>query len=281
MRRSGLALVATLTVTLAGCGNSGGVGGPSRGPDPSSFARQEATRLMSLVHVPADATTSDHSPAKILNQPAQVPGVDDLVDEHRWWTVPADAETTLAWLQKNGVKHLKSSGSGTSGGPAGVEEYTLNFADRAPAGISSEEVQLNVAPMSDGTSAIRADAQVVWLVNRATVETIPRAIDRIDVSAFVMGRQIGHRVLTGGEARRLAMVINALPTAVRGEHGCGMDQGYQLRVVAGPLVFKNEVACFDIAVTYQGHGMPALAGDEAFVHAVASSMGLPDHPSHR
>ena len=281
MRRGSAALVATLAVAATGCGN-GVVDGPDRNApstpsDPAAHAQAEADRLLSLVRVPVGATQVDHSPAKILDRPAETPGTSDLVDEHRWWTVSSDAQTTLEWLTKHGVEHLKSSGSGSSGGPSGVTEYTLTFNDRAPAGINSEELQLDVAPMSDRSSAIRADAQVAWLVNKPDNETIPSSIDRVVVSAYKMSTQIGHRVLTGGQARRLVQIINSLPPALRGDHGCAADFGYRLHVVAGPVVLDEDVACRDIEVTNGGSKLPALEGKQQFIHAVASSMGLPDY----
>lgn len=282
MRGCVLTLVATLAVAGTGCGTPTSAvrpeSLPSSSAEPAAHARFEADRLLQLVRVPPGSTLRSHSPATILDQPSQTTATDDIIDEHRWWTVSSDAETTLSWLTKNGVQHLKSSGSGTSDGPAGVTEYTLVFDDRAPAGIDSEELQLDVAPMADGSSAIRADAQVVWLPDRSPDETIPRDINRIDVSAYTMKGRIAHRILTGAKARHLADIINALPTAVRAEGSCGMDQGYRLRVAVGSLLFDEDVACSDITVTDDGSSLPALGGDPRFVHAVASSMGLPDYP---
>ena len=282
MRRGLAALVATLAVAATGCGG-GAVDGPDRtapsnASDPATHARAEAGRLMSLVHVPAGAKSATGSPAKALDQPSQTTATNDIVDEHRWWTLAWDAQKTVDWLTKNGVEHLKSSGTGTSGGPEGVTEYTLVFDAKPPTGIDSEEVQLDVAPMPDGSSAIRADAQVVWLVNRPPAETIPSSIDRLELTAFNQGKQIGHRVLTGGKARKLTRIINALPTAARAEHTCAADSGYTLRVGAGSLVFSDDVACFDVTVTDNGKQLPVLAGSQPFVHAVASAMGLPDSP---
>ena len=284
MRRGVLALAATLAVAVTGCGSTSGGFPFNSAPtnpdlrDPATHARAEADRLLGLIRVPSSATPAGHSPANALDQASQTTATNDIVDEHRWWTISWDAQRTLDWLTNNGVEHLKSSGTGTSGGPEGVTEYTLIFNAKAPTGIDSEEVQLDVAPMSDGTSAIRADAQVVWLVNRPADETIPGNIARIDVSASNAGKQIGQSTLTGGKARRLARVINALPTAPRAEHSCGMDTGYTLHVVAGPLVFDADVACSDILVKNNGKQLPVLTGDQKFVHAVASSMGLPDYP---
>lgn len=284
MRRSVLALVATLAVAVGGCGSST----PTRPPDrvaphraasPADRARAEADRLIALVQAPPTATPRDASPAKPLDGASQIPGTDDIVDEHRWWTVSSDAQTTLDWFRNHGVGHLTSSGSGTSGGPDGVTLFSLEFTDRPIDGINSAEVLVGVAPMPDGTSAVRADAQVVWLPARSAAESIPPNVDRIAVSAYInVNDLLGHRMLTGAKARHLAKIINALPTALRGESSCAADQGYRLHVVAGALVFDEDVACSDIAVTDSGKSLPVLEGSDAFVHAVASSMGLSDYP---
>jgi len=284
MRRAALALVATLAVALSGCDSGGVVDGPDRAApslptDPAAHAKAEADRLLTLVRVPSEASPADHPPAKILNQPAESTATGDIVDLHRWWTIPWGAQKTLGWLTAHAVKHSTLGGSGTSGGPNGVTEYTLVFDQPASAGIHSEDIQLDIAPMADGSSAIRADAQVVWLVNRAANETIPDTVDRIELSAYNRGHELGHRVLTGADARRMARMINQLPTALRGAHSCAMDTGYILRVVAGSLRFADDVACSDIAVTADGEQQPTLASSGQFVHALASSMGLPDYPS--
>lgn len=283
MRRGALALVAALALALSGCDSGGAVDGPDRTApstptDPAAHAKAEADRLLTLVRVPSEASPADHPPAKILNHPAESPATGDIVDLHRWWTIPWGAQKTLGWLTAHGVKHSTPGGSGTSGGPEGVTEYTLVFDQPASAGVHSEEVQLDIALMADGTSAIRADAQVVWLVDRAANETIPNTIDRIELSAYNRGHEIGHRALTGPDARKIARIINQLPTALRGVHSCAMDTGYILRVVAGSLRFDDDVACFDIAVTDGGKHLPALASSEQLEHAVTAAMGLPESP---
>jgi hypothetical protein len=284
MRPGALVVIAALAGAVSGCAGAPATGTPdlnhpSSPADPAAHARAEADRLIGLVRVPAKARPADHSPAHGLDQPAETTATDDIADDHRWWTVSADAQTTVDWLTQHGFAHHKPDGTGTSGGPAGVTAYELTFSDRAPAGIDSEELLFSVAPLPDGTAGIRADAQVVWLPNRAPDESIPSTIEKIDVSAFTMAGRIGHRVLTGAHAHHLATRINALPTAARTEHSCTADQGYRLHVVAGPLVFDEDVACFTVLVTDGGRRLPALNGSRPFVHAVASSMGLPDYPA--
>lgn len=234
---------------------------------------------MRQIHVPTDCGTADRSPAATLDKPPQITATDDIVTEHRWCTTSSDMQTTLAWLRRHGLAHRRPSGTGTSGGPGGVTMSYLMFDARPPAGIDSATVLLSVAPEANGGSAIRADVQVVWLPARSPAEAIPHDVTRIAVSAFTAkdGR-IGHRVLIGADARKLAKIVNALPTAARAEHSCAMDQGYRLHVVAGSLVFDDDVACFEVTVRDNGNALPTLASSGTFIHAVASAMGLPDYP---
>jgi hypothetical protein len=282
-----LVLGGTVVLGAAGCGVAGpatvrpGQGRGSHGRlSNESVARSEAQRLFDAVHVPAGATTSATSPVPSEQQPPSTPGTPDLVDRHGWWTVAMSPAATLAWLGQHPPDGLKQSGGGSSGGNGPrVDDVTYDAAPRP--GIDSAEVLETVTSDGHGGSAIRADAQVAWLPEHAAAETIPPNTERLTLTAtegVAPSRTLGHRVVTGARAHRLVHLIDALPTAARGEHGCGADFGYTLTVVAGPLTFRDDVACYEIAVTDDGQALPALASSDAFVRTVAADLGIPAYP---
>ena len=272
-----------LVLALSGCT---GTSTPtsSSAADPEALAQDEAAKLLGLVTPPPESQEVDEPPVSVEDDPPQQTSTDDLVTRTRWWTVPMSPADALDFVQHNAVQGLDPSGTGQSSGPDPADDLTYVIFDaQTKASLSSETLLLSVASDGKGGAAIRADAQVVWLPVRSPDEAIPPDIDRIDVSAYggiPDNKLVGHRTLSGAAARRLAAVINTLPTALRGDHGCAADFGYTLRVVAGPLTFVQDVACRDILVTREGRSLPTLGGD-GFTHAVASSMGLPDYPSRR
>lgn len=290
MRLRLLVALSMLTASLLACGGSSApVGAGSEAPsgtrsasgaaDPEALAHAEAERLLALVQPPSGSEERDDSPVSIEDDPPQTTDTDDIVNLTSWWVVPMAPADVLAYFSDHGVGDLDLGGTGTAGGPDPTDDMNYDMFDgRAKPGINSETVLITVASDGHDGAAIRADAQVVWLPARTAEETIPADLDRLDVSAYVGNPddELGHETLTGQAARDLVQIINDLPTALRGVHGCGPDVGYTLRVVAGPLVFVDDVACRDIVVTSDGRAQPLLAGSEEFVHAVASSLGLPD-----
>ena len=280
MRVSTVVSAALAASLVAGCGGSSTpTGDHPRARQPQDVARSEASRLIGLVRPPAGARPSDSSPVKWEDDPPQQSSTPDLVDLPRWWTVDSAPDQVLGWLSTHGVRGKHPAGRGTSSGPDQPDVSYLIFRQRPKQGLDDETVLVTVTSDGHGGSAIRADAQVVWLPARDPAETI-RGQSAVDVTAYdgIPKRTLGHRVLTGAAARRLIAVINQLPTAARGEHSCGADTGYRLVVRAGPLTFDDDVACFDVAVTDGRRSLPALQSSGRFVHAVTSALGLPTFP---
>lgn len=274
-----VALVLTASV-VAGCGGSSvPTGDHPQSRQPRDVARSEASRLIGLVRPPAGAQPADSSPVPGEDDPPQQEASPDLAVQTRWWTVHRPVAEVLGWFQSRGVRGGHADGRGTSSGPDQPDVNYLIFSVRPKTWLHDETVLVTVTSDGHGGSAIRADAQVIWLPSRDPAETI-RDQREVEVTAYdgIPKRTIGHRVLTGAAARRVIDVVNGLPTYPRVEGGCGADSGYRLVIRAGSLTFDDDVACFSVAVTDDGRSLSTLQADDRFVHVVASSMGLPDHP---
>ena len=91
--------------------------------------------------------------------------------------------------------------------------------------LSSRQLVVEVVWLGGGSTALRADALVVWMTPRRASERVPRAIDRLQVTV-VNGKRTTQGPLTftlSRQLNRVRSVIDALPAAQPGVAACPAD----------------------------------------------------------
>ena len=95
----------------------------------------------------------------------------------------------------------------------------------------------------------------------------------------IPAREPGRRTLTGGAARRLAILIDGLRRDNRGVHGCTLDTGFRITMTFvtdhGTLVFTENRSCGDVAATLDGRPQPVLFDTAVLRRTLRQDLGLP------
>jgi hypothetical protein len=203
-------------------------------------ARADAAALLDELSLPAGATESSSEPAGddglLAHAGAGAPDTPNVVEAHAWWTVPGSRAEVTASVRRhppNGSA-LISWGSGGTRGLTSFESVTFAW-PALPGVLSTRWLVLTAAQLPHGSTALRADTQVVWVTPRATSERIPAGARRLSVSvtSSLKGNLAPQRPFSVASAKRIEGIVallNALPAAQPGVRSCPADPGIRLRL---------------------------------------------------
>jgi hypothetical protein len=132
-----------------------------------------------------------------------------------------------------------------------------------------------LAVANHGETAIRVDAQVVWLPARSAAERIPAGVMRITVTPVFgfnrnpRAKRLDHAFTVTDPAKvaRIVALVNGLPRFPAGSFSCPVDFGGQMRLTfstrpGGPVVARVTTeygGCGSVSVRIGGRDMPALS----------------------
>ena len=281
-----LSAVACAAVVLSGCGSqpSGpqpggartGTASPrSTGPaSPRQRAVADAARIMASFPWPPGAVRT--GPAASLTQSGARPVTPDLASVTRWWRVPGRPQEVLAWIRAHlppGFT-LAGTGVGTRSG-SGPGWWTRVFALPAVPDVLTQRELVVLAVRSGSQTAIRVDAQVVWLPARPVAERVPPAARVLTVTP-VFGFNPAPRaerldraftVTDPATVARIAAVVNGLTRFPGGAFSCPAESGGQMRLTfftrpGGPVVARLTAeygGCGVVSVRIDGRDMPGLS----------------------
>ena len=289
------AAVACAAVVLSGCGNQpfgpqlggpqpGGARTGTAGPRPTGSAspRQravaDAARIMASFPRPPGAVRT--GPIAALTQPGARPITPDLASVTRWWRVPGRPQEVLAWVGAHLPPGFAPAGTGTSTGNGSgprsrSASWTSMFALPAVPGVLTQRELVVLAVRSGSQTAIRVDAQVVWLPARPGAERVPPTA-RVLTVIPVFGLNPDPRaerldraftVTDPAQVARIAAVVNSLARFPAGAFSCPADSGGQMRLTfsarpGGPvlaLLTPQYGGCGIVSVSIGGRDMPALS----------------------
>ncbi len=140
-----------------------------------------------------------------------------LVDRHGWWRVRQSADDVIAFIRAHPPRggELTSTGSGWNGH---VQSLSLAYHWRPiPGVLDPRALVINVAALPDGSSGVRADAEVVWIKPRPASERVPAGVRVIDISR---PPTLSLHVTDQAKVRRLVAIINRLPIVQPGAWSC-------------------------------------------------------------
>jgi hypothetical protein len=282
------AAVACAAVVLAGCGSqpSGPQPGGARtgtadprttGPaSPRQRAVADAARIMASFPRPPGAVRA--GPIASLTQPGTRPITPDLASVTRWWRVPGRPEEMLAWIRAHLPPGFTLVGTGTGSGTStrsGTGSWTGMYALPALPGVLTQRELVVLAVRSGSQTAIRVDAQVVWLPARPGAERVPSTAAVLTVTpVFGLNPDLraerldrAFTVTDPATVARIAAVVNGLPRSPAGAFSCPADSGGQMRLTfsirpGGPVVARLTAqygGCGIVSVRIGGRDMPGLS----------------------
>jgi hypothetical protein len=294
-----LAALAGVAVTLSGCGTqpagaikttsaarTSGVPAPASG-SPRQRAVADAAHIVASFPRPPGAVRSGLIAS--LSVPGQVPLSPDLVTATEWWIVPGQPVAVLAWVRAHVRSGFSFSGSGSAGHGRSVAPGSVpprpavqhpdlwfdQFSLPVVTGVLTER-SLLVTVVAHGRkhTAVRVDAQVIWLPAKPAAERIPAAARVVTVTPEVNappdtpGAHLDRAftVTSAAKVARIAAAIDGLPVYPPGESMCGPDANVEVRLVfrTSPhgqvvAVVDTDGPCDSVSVTINGRHMPALS----------------------
>jgi hypothetical protein len=233
-------------------------------------ARSDAAALLARLTLPAGAQSSATEPrgdGGALASPGERPATPNLVDDHVWWLVPGSSKAVLSFIEKHTPAGSKLDETGSSNIAPGYRLVGYSWPARAGV-LSSRELVVEVVSLKGGSTALRADALVVWMTPRPASERIPRLVRRLQVTVL-SAKRTTEGPLTFTSSKQVSGVrslIDRLPVAQPGAVACPADFAIRVRLAfysarsARPVAVADvdPSGCQGVALTIKGRSQPPL-----------------------
>jgi hypothetical protein len=278
-----VAMLAALSIGFAAAFAAQASGGIA---DNDRAARADAPRLLAALAVPPGATpvSADPSRSKVLGASPSRPATPALVDVHKFWRVPGDPQSALNWIQSHPPSpHHDTTGRTltSTGGESAWDGYSFS---PIPGTLSSRVVIVSAARATGGGTALRADAQVIWVVTRPAWERLPSGIREVTITAHHPGKPASATVTVTrmSKVRKIVALIDALPAFQPGAFACPADFGSSVELDfrhtpgAAPLAIATAdgSGCGGVTFRLRGHRGPPLAGGPGLIRRLSSLLRI-------
>jgi hypothetical protein len=252
---------------------------------PLAITERTVERLLAAAPIVPGATRVDRAPVPILRDPAEALGSDHLVARHAWWTTSRSEQDVLDYAASHVAIGLKQNGSFSGEGVGDARDQGLRFEATGrewgkPAVFTELELLINAVPYRDGT-AIRVDAEAIWLPPRASAGYVPLAVKSVDIVVDRNGSApTVRRTLDMADARSLARLVNGLPVATPGTFHCPMMRGFSDTLTFHSVrevvtVHAEADGCGFVHLVPAPENAPDLSGGVTLNRAVLRLLGLP------
>lgn len=187
-------------------------------------AVRDARLLLRRLVLPSGAERPSRRPSGddgLLSKPYATPepGDTDLIDLHGYWTVGGspDAVTTFIAAHPPAGSTWTGSSSGLTG--PGVPPNSSVSYDWPPVAdvLDIRSLVVTAVSLPNGTTGVRADAEVGWIIPRAAASQIPSQARVLDVTVTPMTPQTAKPTLSitvtdVANVAKVAAMIDRLPT---------------------------------------------------------------------
>ena len=278
--------VAAVVVVALSAGSGYALAG-TRAPTKSA-ARVVAQRMLGLLKPPPGATptSADPSEAKLLGQAPQRQATPNRVDVHAFWRAPGDPQSVIAWVRAHSPGGSAPNLEGESGNffSDGTASFVGFPFTPVPGAFSYRELIVSVSAARGGGTAMRADAQVVWLVRRPVSERIPAGVRAVTISdRHITGTSPGPWTVTDhARVHRIVALVDALPAAQPGAVACPADSGpivtlrFETAATGGRTLARATAdgsGCGGVGLWIHGHRSPGLEGGPGLIRQLGSLLG--------
>jgi hypothetical protein len=280
IRKATIMVVVGVLATGAGAVASGQpmVRVPAGAAANKRFAQRDVHKLITRVVLPAGATLTAHDPAtdSALAESAFGAATPALVDLRRFYSDAGEQPSAvLAWFQGHVPAGSSQTMSGSGSGP-GYSFNALEYSFRATSSaLVSRDISVSIAAARGGGTAIRIDAQDIWLLPRPRSERVPAGVQLIDVTVQRSNptSTTSLTVTDAAKLRRIVSLVNALPPAQPGAFSCPADLGpsvtlsFRATPAASPLAVAvaDGTGCGGVSFTLHGRSEPGLSGGYGLV----------------
>jgi hypothetical protein len=224
-----------------------------------------------------------------LGQANEAPASTALVDRHSFWRVPGDPAAVIAWLQAHPPARSQLAGTSSSGG-RGYEIEGLAFSVPPVRNvILSRTLVFSVTNARHGESAVRADAEVVWVKPRPRAERVPAGVTlitltdtRLDVHTGKSTTSAPIVVTAAAKVERIAELVDGLGVDQLGIVPCPADFGPNVDIKfygrqGGPVLAEANAdgsGCGTVSFTLNGKTEPTLTGGPGLIQHLNGLLGI-------
>jgi len=179
-------------------------------------AVQDAHALLARIVLPVGAVRLAGAPAGATVIANRFPSVATpaLTDVYGYWRVPGPPRTVLAFIGAH-TPHPTTGLPGGGSSRSGPSWWSLGLVyPSVPGVLDARSLVIKVVGLRDGTTAVRVDAEVVWVIPRPASERIPANVREIDVTSGPPRRppEVSVKVTAPVTITKIVSLINSLPT---------------------------------------------------------------------
>ena len=235
-------------------------------------ARDFATSLVEEVPLPPGAKVAHHLPAGLPSQPGEAMLTSNAVNATGFWTLNMTRTQAVQYLQQHEPAPTQLQSQVGFQAPIEGVEYEAFYANNPPQGVQQALVTVAIASTPVG-SAVRIDAEVIWIPLRSTEESISAGITAVTIQDD--GYSPPHSVTLTDLTAITAVTdafnqLSAIPSifCVGGPIMKGVDHSYTLSFVdygsKNPSLTAGTTGCGSIAVQIHGQEQPQLRPTDQF-----------------
>ena len=236
-----------------------------------------ANSLLRLVKLPAGAVPVTSPPAAGLTAAPESEMTKRMAIAHSFFTVPGTIDSVLTYVQTHLPAGFTNQGGGSGGSPYAADVMLVGDSTSA-----FDQPWLMVSAMQSGSLiGVRVSSQVVWFPVRTPAEFIPATVGSATLLDAGVGPGVTNKPVTLGatQARNLAAIVNALPTASDAAHGCGnVTFIITLTFASSPKIVVTDSGC-GVGLD-AGDAQVALADSGVLQDALNQLLGLPPISPH-
>jgi hypothetical protein len=266
-------------------------------PDSEPAAQADAASLLAELPLPPGSTESSSEPANddsLLAHPASYPATPNLVDDHAWWLVPVAPAEALAYVCAHlaGGTRSVSVGKGESGPNVPENEIAELVVPGSPGTLV-----ITVVRLPDASTALRADAQVVWVTPRPASDTIPGGAHLLRIAVHAPNthypksfepdallERLPWKITSVAQIEAIVALLNGLEVAQPGARLCPLERAADSNVElsfyasanAAPLALADIhlEGCGGVSVVIGGLRRPPLEGGSDLISPIAGILGV-------
>lgn len=255
---------------------------------PRQRAVADAAKMLAAFIAPPRAVRTAPLRVPVLAQAPTEPMSPDVVIRTGWWRVPGQPQDVLSWVEAHKPAGFTESGSGSSGTATAQESYATFSLPDVPGALLERQLLAEVAADGPEQTAIRVDAEDLWVPAKLAAELIPATAAVVTITPLSAWRPAAKTdrqvtITDPSKAARIAAAVNALPVFPPYswiECGPGPGPGMRLTFRATPtgpalaVVTAYQQLCPLVQVVTGGKKMPALDGSETLFQQVMGIAGF-------
>jgi hypothetical protein len=157
---------------------------------PKQLAERDAAQRLAEAPLPPGTHRVDSLPKSLrLDGPGEEPETPNLVDRGAEYVTSMGAAKVLAWFEAHPAPGSGKDGGGSLGTGGKIVVHEVDFAWPDLPTVRQRALLVAVAARPAGGSAIRIDAQAVWVKPHPAAARIPAGVHLVELEYAYRGRQ--------------------------------------------------------------------------------------------